>query len=1321
MKRVLLFIILLSTTLLGFAISDGEKEYARFEHFTTREGLSSNRVFSLTQDSTGFVWVATDFGIDRFDGIHFKHHQKRDYPKMHRNDIMYVNHIGGDRIVAGGFSGVFIEYDKQKDDFIDRMPDELDSTGYTQIRGVYTSSQGERYLLTNGGIYHYNPSSDHYDSRFAAFDSLKIDFINALYVDNRERFWIGSINRLYVVDAQGNRRKVFSEEDRCGYVTTLTPIAPDKVVVTFLNNELWIMKTDGEVPTIIQRVTLPFHSVMRMTQTDDGRYWFATDGEGLWFTDDAISPDARFKNLVPYGDLQNEMKKIYGLAKGNNGEIWFGTQNSGIWAYNRKHNDCVTFSGDIGLPIEVCSSFQEGEDGTIYVGTDGSGVYAISPDRESIRHYNLPNNNVTGLLFTDGRLRIATWGAGLLELNPQTGETSSISMEGISHPVKMFFSVGKNKEIEWACSANDDLYVKHEQWSKITLQDDSLPQLVSKWIAKVIPGEKNSLWVLSTNMLWMVREGKTKAVCPDLFFNKSHDPFVIFDAECDEEGNLYATSNHGIFRYSKDGKRVEKLDFLPPYFYRIIRRDERGEFWAASFDGIIHFDYDKKCYAHLPGDYDDISKSFFYIKAGYRDSKGRIYFGTNGGFYTFDPAHVTPDMSISHMAFSDLHISRKKIEPYTSVLTDGHISQLSSITLKHGMTDITVGVDVIDHAKFNKAKIRYRLHGMQEDWIDIGENRSINFNHIPSGNYTLEVEAFRPHLDNPTQKISLRISVLPPWWATWWFISLTILLLLAIAAWLIRRRLQKMERAQIMLQKKVEERTSELKEALMDKDKLISVIAHDLKNPMFAIVGALESWKSRGREMKEEEREQLVEDTYNSSVTLQKEMLKLLDWAKSKRDDIICHPNDIDLKYVVNNVVLLLKGMMEDKKITLTQSHTSSHYLFADARMVGTVVRNLLSNAIKFTPKNGQITIRSWQEGEKILLEIKDSGVGMAASQIESLNASSETVVSTAGTENEKGTGLGFRICQDYVRRNNGTIQLSSELGKGTTILISLPASTKERSESEIQRTEAPQPVIDRSLLEGNTILVVDDDPLICNNIKNILSEYVQTLVAKDGQEGAELAEKSQPDLILSDVDMPTLNGIEMSRKLADSPNTKHIPILFISANNEESDRLTGLLSGAIDYIAKPFSQSELLLKIYNLLNIRKEQQKRLLADMMIKGERREQESEQEEKINPFLKTFLEVVEEKHVESQTTIEDLAQAMAVSQPTLNRKIRSLTGKTPLEVLNEYRLNHALRLLQDSSSDDNVADVAYSVGFNDPSYFTKKFRDFFGYLPSQAQNK
>ena len=231
----------------------------------------------------------------------------------------------------------------------------------------------------------------------------------------------------------------------------------------------------------------------------------------------------------------------------------------------------------------------------------------------------------------------------------------------------------------------------------------------------------------------------------------------------------------------------------------------------------------------------------------------------------------------------------------------------------------------------------------------------------------------------------MKIQVLPPWWSTWWFRLLIVLLIFSAILLIFRRRMRKLEEEQIVLQKKVDERTTELKQALQDKDRLISVIAHDLKNPMFAIVGALETWMGKEKQMNDTEKRSLIGDTYQSSLTLQREMLKLLDWAKSKRDEILCHPSDIDLRFVTNNVVLLLKGMMEDKKISLEQHFSLSHYAFADSRMMGTAIRNVLSNAIKFTPRGGTIRVKGWQEGEKALMEITDSGVGMSEEQLQQI------------------------------------------------------------------------------------------------------------------------------------------------------------------------------------------------------------------------------------------------------------------------------------------------------------------------------------------------
>ena len=345
----------------------------------------------------------------------------------------------------------------------------------------------------------------------------------------------------------------------------------------------------------------------------------------------------------------------------------------------------------------------------------------------------------------------------------------------------------------------------------------------------------------------------------------------------------------------------------------------------------------------------------------------------------------------------------------------------------------------------------------------------------------------------------------------------------------------------------------------------------------------------------------------------------------------------------------------------------------------------------------------------------------MNAQQIDEINAGE--CRSTLGTSNEKGTGLGFKICQDYMARNNGQIEIRSEVGKGSCITLTIPLSSKVIDDKTEQKAANISFEVNKDLLEGNTILIIDDDPLICNNLKGILESYTNVLTANNGKDALVLAEKHIPDVILSDVEMPLMNGIEMSVELGKSDKTKHIPILFISAKNEDSDRLLGLLSGAIDYISKPFSQTELLIKLSNILNIRQKQQQKILSESLhkVNNEKEDAASVPEadkQQMNPFLKDLLNVLSKRYTNSQLSIEDVANDMCVSQSTLNRKVRSITGKTPLEVLNEYRLNKALQLLKSTQTNVSVGDIAYMVGYNDPAYFTKKFREYFGYTPSKA---
>jgi DNA-binding response OmpR family regulator/anti-sigma regulatory factor (Ser/Thr protein kinase) len=394
-------------------------------------------------------------------------------------------------------------------------------------------------------------------------------------------------------------------------------------------------------------------------------------------------------------------------------------------------------------------------------------------------------------------------------------------------------------------------------------------------------------------------------------------------------------------------------------------------------------------------------------------------------------------------------------------------------------------------------------------------------------------------------------------------------------------------------------------------------------------------------------------------------------------------------------------------------------FVLVDPRMLQAILRNILNNAIKFTPSGGSIAVKAYEVKDELVIEIADSGVGMEAGQVAIL-MSGMGEYSTKGTDNESGTGLGFRICLDYVKRNKGDISIQSEKGKGTNVQLRFPLSQEKLSNKVDMAVKEVEYVVDKELLDGNIVMVVDDDPLISKNIQMILEPYMQVYVASNGVEGLELAKKYSFDLVLSDVEMPEMNGIEMCKNLIKDPKNSGMPILFLSAKSEQSDRLLGLISGAIDYVPKPFNSSELLLKLTNILTNRRKQQQRLLNVRMLNGTVVEDSvvEDVEEKINPLLEQILEVIENNYKDSEFSIEKMAGLVFVSQSTLIRRAKSMIGKTPVEILNEYRLNKANALLKNSRDGMTIADIAFEVGFSDPAYFTRKYKEFFGFTPSET---
>jgi CheY-like chemotaxis protein/anti-sigma regulatory factor (Ser/Thr protein kinase) len=455
---------------------------------------------------------------------------------------------------------------------------------------------------------------------------------------------------------------------------------------------------------------------------------------------------------------------------------------------------------------------------------------------------------------------------------------------------------------------------------------------------------------------------------------------------------------------------------------------------------------------------------------------------------------------------------------------------------------------------------------------------------------------------------------------------------------------------------------------------------------------------------------------YHSATTLQNEMLQLLDWASEGQYEIAVTPKNIDAQKLIKDIIGLLNGLMREKKIKANLNCNVSHHVLADDKILSTIMRNIITNAIKFSPANGSIEIDITEADGFITIKTSDSGAGMSRDKVESIM--NGTAKSTLGTNNEKGYGLGFKIIKDYVEKSDGKLIVESKPGEGTSVSVVLKSSdvkVENRLKSVLSDGNR-NIVIDKKLLEGKSILVIDDDPLILLHLKTLLDQYVQVFTASNGEEGVNVAKKQIPDLVVSDIDMPGMNGFEMYQKLKENLHTADIPLIFLSAKSDVESRFSALSNGAIDFINKPFDDTELIAKICNIIICLKKIQTQFLINKLNNEEPGDEEANAP---NPLLQQLMTVIEENYVVASFSFEDIAKALGLSKSTLTRRLKTMTDKTPVEILSEFRLNKAKIMLE--KSEESVSEVAYKVGFNDPLYFSKKFKEAFGVSPSKFSEK
>lgn len=808
------------------------------------------------------------------------------------------------------------------------------------------------------------------------------------------------------------------------------------------------------------------------------------------------------------------------------------------------------------------------------------------------------------------------------------------------------------------------------------------------------------------------------------------DPASLYSAPAGKIGGLffgqrdwlYIHSTTGFSIYKPELDRFEHWDesdgFPISGKAAPMIQDHNGHLWMGMLSGLVWLDPTTFTF-HLLTEQDGLPSGIFGNWA-VNSTQGHLFFTRGSDLIRFHPDSIHWRAHVEPVVFTDFYLNLKKVAPKgEDALLNKNIAFKNQLVLNHTQSDFGFRFVSPNFYKPEKTQYYYKLENYSEDWVDNGNKAEAHFTNIPAGSYTLKVKAKTASgywTESPT---TINIKVLPPWWQTGWayvFYVLAILsLLYLIYRYQLRRRL-------------VEAEAHRLQELNEFKTRLYTNITHEFRTPLTVIQGMAAQIEKKPQSARE-----LI---HRNSEQLLRLVTQLLDMSKLEskkmqlelvRGDIIAY-----LRYLAQS----FESYAMDKGIQIYfTSELEKLEMDFDPKKIQHIISNLLSNAIKFTPENGKVEL----EASKVIspesnvpshvlqIVVRDNGIGMSEEEFPHIFDRFYQVDNSSIRQGE-GTGIGLALTKELLKLMNGSITVKSERAKGSEFMVQLPIAVHshiaapaavdipaQRPENNGRETNSshstsPAPAGDLPLL-----LLVEDNLDVSLYIKSCLEGQYQILFARDGEEGIRKALEEIPDMIISDVMMPGKNGYELTNILKNDERSSHIPIILLTAKADVDSRLEGLERGADAYLTKPFDKKELLVRVQKLIELRQKMQSRY-AKLLPPDTDTEGKAVVEEL---FLQKVRDIISTQLDNPQFGVAMLCQQVGMSQPQLYRKIKALTNKSTAAYITAVRLHKAMELLQ--SSGLNVAEVAYKVGYNDPSYFTKSFSREFGCLPSEIAGR
>lgn len=1344
-----------------------------FSPISISDGLPSNYINYIYKDKQGFLWLCTHNGLSRYDGYSFVNYNVSSSPIRLRSN--FVNQVCEDfchRLWIGSEAGLSLLDLKnnrlKKVEYKHFVGEDLSKEPVWFIvadkrQSIWLATQTNLYHATFdalGNISRCTMLRSKYARHSSSITSLRL-------IGNQ--IWVGYNHSLYKVVSE-NASLIFLQPVIKGFC-----LDNQNSVCAFdvCKDEIWMASVRGLYQYSRNTHLLksyPINGTSLAVMKD--KKLVVGSQRGLHFYDRAHD------SFVEVGKTRITDENVINCSFvrclfADHSILWIGTEIGGM---NKMENRTLRLriyanSNDhANLSDNPVSCIYEDAFHNLWVGNVGQGMNVRYKDSDTF--YDISNNATIYDITQDdrGNLWMATWGGGLI-YTKLTARPNSVGKHFTTENSDI-----RNNFVESVCfdRLNDGVWagtaeglsfydIPNGQFRSIPLPTDVIP---NNSVTDLHIDRQQRLWVgthhgLIVLDLFSFAKRHTSVSFKYLPYKLDRPQSQLIDKICcifeASDGSIWVGSDgYGLYRLVNQTGGYHFVNYdtrngLCDNTVLGIVEDAKRQLWMITNNGLSCFNRHNRSFTNYYSE-DGLLTNQFYKKAFCRASDNVLYFGGINGMVGLTPVQSSHVYHSHKVVFTSLMVQDNNIVQGENEYIDENIPLAKGIHLHESDKSFSLNFSSLDFANAGKLKYYYRLKGFDDRWVACEQGRPVaNYTNLKAGHYIFQVKVKNPSSVGESNITEIPIIVSPFFYKTWWFWTLIFIVIIISSFYWYQWRISSLKEQREILTEKVKERTLALEEKMgvlsqqnvtltKQKQQLIELsrriqemtddkisfftnITHEFRTPITLMLGPLANALKHVQNPIAKEQLDIVDRNSKSLLSL---VNQLLDFRKVESGRIAIHKTYNDLLRFINNVVIPFKAFAKDRQIDVRCIiHASHNFYLYDEEWMQKVMVNLLSNAVKFTPNGGVVNVYVYTFADtkgrnQAYIAVSDNGVGILSDDLEKIferfyQSRRHIRYNTAV---QSGTGIGLYVCKRIVNEHGGNIYARNNRGAGSTFRVLMPMDKGDVVTAKVQ-LEEPQEMtkplsVQKESSDRKNILVVDDNSDMRTYVRSILSPYYNVIESEDGESALRILGMKNIDFIVSDLMMPGIDGIELSRRIKENLNISHIPILILTAKSSAEAKLESFRIGVDEYIQKPFSEELLLVRIRNIFKSREINQQQfdlqMNPDLLHVNE--------ETRDSKFLKTLMTVIDEHYKDSDFDVVQFASEMNMSKTLLNQKMQSLIGQSISKFISSYRLKKAQTLVEINkiNKNMNVSEIAYEVGFNDPKYFSRCYLKKYGVLPS-----